>query len=58
MAEATEAESFFEESIVQLSETLVATDLAWSRLVYGEWLRRQSRRVDARTPAAGGLPGV
>jgi DNA-binding NarL/FixJ family response regulator len=31
-----------------LEQTSVATDLATTRLAYGEWLRRQNRRIDAR----------
>ena len=43
-----EAEALFEASIAHLEETSVVTDLARSHLLFGEWLRRQNRRVDAR----------
>jgi len=43
-----DAEEFFQESLAQLGRTDVATDLARSRLTYGEWLRRCNRRIDAR----------
>ncbi len=49
LADDSEAEALFAESISNLEETLVATDLALAHLSYGEWLRRQARRVDART---------
>jgi DNA-binding CsgD family transcriptional regulator len=42
------AESSFQEAVARLSRTLLLPDLARSHLLYGEWLRRQSRRVDAR----------
>jgi DNA-binding CsgD family transcriptional regulator len=42
------AESCFEEAVARLSRTLLRPDLARTHLLYGEWLRRQSRRVDAR----------
>jgi DNA-binding CsgD family transcriptional regulator len=43
-----DAEEFFEESLAQLVGTDVVTELARSRLTYGEWLRRSNRRMDAR----------
>jgi DNA-binding CsgD family transcriptional regulator len=36
------------ESIERLAQSRAAIDLARSRLLYGEWLRREHRRVDAR----------
>jgi DNA-binding CsgD family transcriptional regulator len=42
------AERLFIESIEHLARTRVRVELARARLLYGEWLRRQGRRVDAR----------
>ncbi len=42
------AEQHFEESLEHLGRTPVTTDLARSHLVYGEWLRRANRRLEAR----------
>ncbi|HET7136558.1 MAG TPA: helix-turn-helix transcriptional regulator, partial [Casimicrobiaceae bacterium] len=41
-------EAAYAESIEQLGRSRATVDLARSRLVYGEWLRRENRRVDAR----------
>jgi DNA-binding CsgD family transcriptional regulator len=41
-------ESLYRESVERLARSRAAVELARSRLVYGEWLRRENRRVDAR----------
>ncbi len=45
----SDAETHFHESIVQLEACDARLHLARTQLVYGEWLRRQKRRRDART---------
>jgi DNA-binding CsgD family transcriptional regulator len=42
------ADRLYCESIERLGRTPVRTQLARSRLLYGEWLRRQRRRTEAR----------
>jgi DNA-binding CsgD family transcriptional regulator/tetratricopeptide (TPR) repeat protein len=41
-------DAFYREAIERLGRTRIAVHLARAQLLYGEWLRRQNRRVDAR----------
>ena len=47
-SEGDAAERSYRESIECLARTRVRVELARGRLLYGEWLRREGRRVDAR----------
>jgi DNA-binding CsgD family transcriptional regulator len=48
LSEGGAAERHYLESIAHLGQTHVRVQLARAHLLYGEWLRRQRRRVDAR----------
>jgi DNA-binding CsgD family transcriptional regulator len=44
----TDDDALYRESIERLANSRAAVELARSRLLYGEWLRREHRRTDAR----------
>jgi DNA-binding CsgD family transcriptional regulator len=48
LAADTEAESLYRESIDQLGRSPTKPELARAHLLYGEWLRRQGRKREAR----------
>ena len=48
VSDADDADAHFREAIERLARSRIAAHLARAHLVYGEWLRRENRRVDAR----------
>jgi DNA-binding CsgD family transcriptional regulator len=48
LSEGPEADALYREAVDRLGRTRVAVHLARAHLVYGEWLRREGRRTDAR----------
>lgn len=48
LANDDDADRLFSEAIERLGRTDIVVHLARARLLYGEWLRRANRRVDAR----------
>ncbi len=48
LAEGPSAETLYEEAVTRLARGHVGFHLARAQLVYGEWLRRENRRADAR----------
>jgi len=48
LADEDAADELYGEAIERLARTRMAAHLARARLCYGEWLRRRSRRIEAR----------
>jgi DNA-binding CsgD family transcriptional regulator len=48
LSESTAAEDLYREALERLGPTRLRPEIARTHLVYGEWLRREGRRIDAR----------
>jgi DNA-binding CsgD family transcriptional regulator len=48
VADGTGAEALYEEALEHLGQTSLLTEVARTHLLYGEWLRRQKRRIEGR----------
>ena len=48
LSDGPEADKLYQESIERLGRSRIAVHVARAHLVYGEWLRREQRRIDAR----------
>jgi DNA-binding CsgD family transcriptional regulator len=48
LSEGEAARTLYIEAVTRLGRTRLRTELARAHLLYGEWLRRENRRVDAR----------
>ena len=52
VTEGEDAERWYAEAVERLARTPFRTELGRAHLLYGEWLRREGRRVDARQQLA------
>jgi DNA-binding CsgD family transcriptional regulator len=48
LSKGEDADGYYRESIGRLGRTRLRAELARAHLLYGEWLRREHRRIDAR----------
>ncbi|MFE7505522.1 ATP-binding protein [Promicromonospora sp. NPDC057488] len=48
LADGPDADDLYREAVVRLGRTQLRPELARAHLLYGEWLRRERRRVEAR----------
>jgi DNA-binding CsgD family transcriptional regulator len=55
MSEGAAAESLYQEAVERLERSRLQPELARAHLLYGEWLRREGRRLDARQQLHTGL---
>jgi DNA-binding CsgD family transcriptional regulator len=49
LEEGDDADALYQEAVERLGRTSIRVQLARTHLLYGEWLRRERRRLDART---------